>query len=121
MLLEITEDRLLPDGRRYIVRVFPEFNILEKVIHPVGYTNERVIKDAKQAYHDLWEAKKRGELPVADPTIEPGPLLFNGKKLKWDRDAEKIYMDTQLSEEVQSGESERIALETKKTMEALFG
>jgi len=111
-MIVFTEDKILPDGRRYTEVCYPEFDLIRRVTHPAGSTNDRIVKDAKYHYHRLWDLQKEGALPS-----EPIPGDFNGKKIKWDRDAEKIYMDTRLADD---GLGEARAVEYGKQMKALF-
>jgi len=112
-MIEFILDELLPGGERHVKIVFPEFKQITDVVHPIGSTDERVLKDAKNHYHALWEAKKALMLPEN----QPRPLELNGKLLKWDRDAEKDYMDAKAAE---PGDSERRAIAEGQKMKALF-
>jgi len=106
------EDKVLSDGRRYVEVVYPEFDLIHQVTHPVGSTDERVIKDAKYHYHRLFDMVNEG-LQLGKVKTES---LF-GRRLKWDRDAEKDYMDAKAAE---PGDSERRAIAEGQKMKALF-
>jgi len=76
-------------------------------------SDERIIKRLKSVWHKRWETMKRREIH--------GPRVINiPRKMDWDEEAEKLYMDTQLMDEVQCGDSERRAIASGQAMHNLF-